>query len=77
VECVLSIIIRNHGYQDILEEIKWLNVRNVEQLFHSLRRGGQWPRALHISFGFSAASPKHHLLQSKGILKIREESKDD
>jgi len=30
------------GYQDILEEIKWLNVKNVEQLFHRLRRSGQW-----------------------------------
>jgi len=42
VESVLSIIIRNHGYQDILEEIKWLNVKNVEQLFHYLRRSGRW-----------------------------------
>jgi len=41
-ESVLSIIIRNHGYQDILEEIKWENVKNVEQLFHRLRRSGQW-----------------------------------
>jgi hypothetical protein len=45
MESVLSIIIRNHGYQDILEEIKWLNVKNVEQLFHRLRRSGQWPDA--------------------------------
>jgi hypothetical protein len=29
----------------ILEEIKWLNVKNVEQLFHRLRRSGQWPDA--------------------------------
>jgi hypothetical protein len=42
VESVLSIIIINHGYQDILEEIKWLNVKNVEQLFHRLRRSGRW-----------------------------------
>jgi hypothetical protein len=43
MESVLSIIIiRNHGYQDILEEIKWENVKNVEQLFHRLRRSGQW-----------------------------------
>jgi hypothetical protein len=27
----------------ILEEIKWLNVKNVEQLFHRLGRSGQWP----------------------------------
>jgi len=38
----LSIIIRNHGCQDVLEEIKWENVKNVEQLFHRLRRSGQW-----------------------------------
>jgi hypothetical protein len=42
VESVLSIIIINHGYQDILEEIKWENVKNVEQLFHRLRRSGRW-----------------------------------
>jgi hypothetical protein len=41
MESVLSII-RNHGYLDILEEIKWLNVKNVEQLFHRLRRSGRW-----------------------------------
>jgi hypothetical protein len=29
----------------ILEEIKWENVKNVEQLFHHLRRSGQWPDA--------------------------------
>jgi hypothetical protein len=29
----------------ILEEIKWENVKNVEQLFHRLRRSGQWPGA--------------------------------
>jgi hypothetical protein len=40
VESVLSIIIRNHGCQDILEEIKWENVENVEQLFHRLERSG-------------------------------------
>jgi hypothetical protein len=34
--------IRNHGYQDILEEVKWENVKNVEQLFHRLRRSGRW-----------------------------------
>jgi hypothetical protein len=45
MESVLSIIIRNHCCQDILEEIKWLNVKNVEQLFHHLRRSGQWPDA--------------------------------
>jgi hypothetical protein len=45
MESVLSIIIRNHGYQDILEEIKWENVKNVEQLFHRLGRSGQWPDA--------------------------------
>jgi hypothetical protein len=37
--------IRNHGYQDILEEIRWENVKNVEQLFHRLGRSGQWPDA--------------------------------
>ena len=42
MESVLSVTIRNHGYQDILEEIKWENVKNVEQLFHRLRRSGQW-----------------------------------
>jgi hypothetical protein len=36
---------QKHGYQDILEEIKWENVKNVEQLFHRLRRSGQWPDA--------------------------------
>jgi hypothetical protein len=41
----LSVTIRNHDYQDILEEIKWENVKNVEQLFHRLRRSGQWPDA--------------------------------
>jgi hypothetical protein len=45
VESVLSVIIRNHDYQDILEETKWENVKNVEQLFHHLRRSGQWPDA--------------------------------
>jgi hypothetical protein len=45
VESFLSVTIRNHGYQDILEEIKWENVKNVEQLFHHLRRSGQWPDA--------------------------------
>jgi hypothetical protein len=45
VESVLSIIIINHGYQDILEENKWENVKNVEQLFHRLRRSGQWQDA--------------------------------
>jgi len=43
VESFLSVPIRNHGYQDILEEIEWENVRNVEQLFHHLGRSGQWP----------------------------------
>jgi hypothetical protein len=45
VESFLSLIIRNHGHQGILEEIKWENVKNVEQLFHRLRRSGQWPDA--------------------------------
>jgi hypothetical protein len=45
MESFLSVTIRNHGYQDILEEIKWENVKNVEQLFHHLRRSGQWPDA--------------------------------
>ena len=45
MENYLSIIIRNHGYQDMLEEIKWENVKNVEQLFHRLGRSGQWPDA--------------------------------
>jgi len=46
MESVLSIIIiRNHGYQDILEENKWENVKNVEPLFHRLGRSGQWPGA--------------------------------
>jgi hypothetical protein len=45
MESVLFIIIRNHGYQDILEENKWENVKNVEQLFHRLGRSGQWPGA--------------------------------
>jgi hypothetical protein len=45
MESVLSTIIIDHGYQGILEEIKWLNVRNVEQLFHRLRRSGRWPDA--------------------------------
>jgi hypothetical protein len=44
MQSVLSII-RNHDYQDVLEEIKWLNAKNVEQLFHHLRRSGQWPDA--------------------------------
>jgi hypothetical protein len=30
------------GYQDMLEEVKWLNVKNVEQLFHRLGRSGRW-----------------------------------
>jgi len=42
VESVLSVIIIDHGYQDVLEEIKWENVKNVEQLFHRLGRSGQW-----------------------------------
>jgi hypothetical protein len=29
----------------ILEEIKWENVKNVEQLFHRLGRSGRWPDA--------------------------------
>jgi hypothetical protein len=45
MESVLSIIIRNHGCQDIWSEIKWENVKNVEQLFHRLGRSGQWPDA--------------------------------
>jgi hypothetical protein len=45
VESFLSVTIRNHGYEDILEEVKWENVKNVEQLFHHLRRSGQWPDA--------------------------------
>jgi len=45
MESVLSIIIRNHGCQDTLKEIKWENVKNVEQLFHRLRRSGRWPDA--------------------------------
>jgi len=45
MESVLSIIIIDHDYQGILEEIKWENARNVEQLFHRLRRSGQWPDA--------------------------------
>jgi hypothetical protein len=45
VESVLSVTIRNAGYQDILKEVKWENVKNVEQLFHRLRRSGQWPDA--------------------------------
>jgi hypothetical protein len=28
-----------------LEEIKWENAKNVEQLFHRLGRSGQWPDA--------------------------------
>jgi hypothetical protein len=41
----LSIIIRNHGHQDILEEIKWENVKSVDQLFYRLGRvdNGQTP----------------------------------
>jgi len=42
MENYLSIIIRNHAYRDTLEEIKWLNVQNVEQLFHRLERSGRW-----------------------------------
>ena len=45
MENYLSIIIRNHGYRDILEEIKWLNVQNAEQVFHRLERSGRWPDA--------------------------------
>jgi len=45
VESVLSVTIRNRGYEDISEEIEWENVKNVEQLFHHLRRSGQWPDA--------------------------------
>jgi hypothetical protein len=41
LESVLSIIIRNHGYQDILEEIKWENVLNVEKKLVLLRRLGR------------------------------------
>jgi len=32
MESFLSIIMRNHGYRRTLEEIKWLNVQNVERL---------------------------------------------
>ena len=28
-----------------MEEIKWLNVQNVDQWFHRLRRNGQWQDA--------------------------------
>jgi hypothetical protein len=45
VESVLSIIIRDHDDQGILEETKWENVRSVEQLFRRLGRSGQWPDA--------------------------------
>jgi hypothetical protein len=47
MESVLSICHHQKPWlsKDILEEIKWENVKNVEQLFHRLRRSGQWPDA--------------------------------
>ena len=42
MENYLSIIIRNHGYREILEEIKWLNVQNAELLSVRLKRSGLW-----------------------------------
>jgi len=41
VESVLSIISETMVIS-ILEEIKWENVKNVEQLFHRLGRSGRW-----------------------------------
>ena len=40
MESVFSIIIRNHGYQEISDEIKLENVENVEYAFHRLERSG-------------------------------------
>jgi hypothetical protein len=58
-----------------VHETQLLIVKPLKTYYKALdSRGGVFP---HTPFGFSAASPKHHLLQCKGILKIREESKDD
>jgi hypothetical protein len=40
MESGFSIIIRNHGYQEISDEIKLENVEKVELMFHRLERSG-------------------------------------
>jgi len=42
MESFLSIIIRNHGYRNILEEIKWLDVQNAEPKFRDREKHGRW-----------------------------------
>jgi hypothetical protein len=47
---------------------RFLLVESLNAYYKALdSRGGGFP---HTSFGLSAASPKHDLLQCKGILKI-------
>jgi len=49
-------------------ETPLLIVKSLNTYYKALdSRGGGFP---YTSFGFSAASQKHHLLQCKGILKI-------
>jgi hypothetical protein len=51
-----------------VHETPLLIVKPLNTYYKALdSRGGGFP---HTPFGFSAASPKHHLLQCKGILKI-------
>lgn len=42
MESFLSIIVRKHGYRNMLEEIKWLTVQNVELTFPIREKHGRW-----------------------------------
>ncbi len=42
MESYLSIIVRKHGERNIMEEIVWLNVQNVELNLQNQRRLGKW-----------------------------------
>jgi len=42
MESYLSTIMRNHGYGNISEEIKWLNVQNAELKSQDQRKHGRW-----------------------------------
>jgi hypothetical protein len=41
-ESYLSIIMRNHGTPNIMEEKEWQNVQNVQPKSQSRRRLGKW-----------------------------------
>ena len=77
MESVLSIIIRNHDYQDILEAIKWENVKNVEQLFHRLGRRGQWLDAIQSWKKNSARNRPFRLSKVQEALPRSTKQKED